>query len=278
MKFDIVCIDLDGTLLGRNHRYSDRTRDIINKCSEKGVHIVLTTGRLFNNAAYYAKTLGLKSPIIATNGAIISNEKGEIIKKEYIPFDKCMEIARLLVKFKVAFQIYTIEEIYCDSLLCYLGSKYIMTKQAEETQYDIKYSITPNVKNIEKMIKSSKDGVAKFIALSTKPSKISALKTELAKIKDIEVYGSGSRSVEINYVGVSKGKAIEFLSHINNIPRERVMCIGDNENDISMIKYAGMGVAMGNAIKELKDIADYITDSNIEDGVANVLEKFVLNG
>lgn len=277
MKYDIVCIDIDGTLLGKNHSYSDRTKSIIEECTKKGVHIVLATGRLFNNAAYYGRQLGLKSPIIATNGAVISNENGEIIKTSSIPFEKAMEISKLLIKYKVAFQIYTIKDIYCDSLLCYLGSKYIMTKQIMPTNFDINYKITGTLKRMEQAIHKSNDGVAKFIALSTRPEKIARLKEELKKIKDIEIYGSGRRSVEINYVGVSKGNAIEYLADLNKVPRERVMCIGDNENDISMIKYAGMGVAMGNAISELKDVADYITDTNIEDGVAKALEKLVLN-
>lgn len=279
MKFDIVCIDIDGTLLGKKHTYSEKTKNIIKECVESGVHVVLTTGRLYNNAAYYGKQLGLKAPIIATNGAVISNEKGEIIKTSPIPYDKAIEISKILFKYKVAFQMYTIKDIYCDSILCYLGSKHIMTRQIIPTRYDINYKITGTFKRMEKAIKetSKEDGVSKFIALSINTEKIKKLKEELKKVKDIEVYGSGSRSVEINYAGVSKGNAIEFLADINNIPRERVMCIGDNENDISMLKYAGLGVAMGNAIEELKEVADYITDTNIEDGVAKALEKFVLN-
>lgn len=277
MKFDIVCIDIDGTLLGRNHTYSEKTKAVIKECVDSGVHIVLATGRLFNNAAYYGKQLGLTSPIIATNGAIVSNENGEIIKENPIPYEKAMEIAKVFLKHKVAYQVYTIKDIYCNSLLCFLGSKYIMTKQIIPTKYDINYKVTGTMNRLQKAIKNNNDGVAKFIALSLNPSKIDRLKEDLKKIEDIEIYGSGRRSLEVNYVGVSKGNAIKYLSEIHNIPSERVMCIGDNENDISMIQYAGMGVAMGNSINELKEVANYITDTNVEDGVAKALEKLVLN-
>ncbi|MEG0297035.1 MAG: Cof-type HAD-IIB family hydrolase [Clostridium sp.] len=277
MKFDIVCIDIDGTLLGEKHRYSERTKKAVNDCAKKGVHVVLTTGRLYNNAAYYSKKLGLKAPIIATNGAVVANEAGEIVYKKTIPHEKCMEIANVLIREKVIFQYYSLKDIYCSSYPCYLGSKYIMTRQISSGQYDINYKVTPSIKKIENTIKEESEGITKFIALSINPQKISSLKEALKKIDDIEVYGSGERSVEINYKGVSKGNAIEFLSNINNVHRDRVMCIGDNENDISMIKYAGLGVAMGNGIPYLKSIADEITDNNVEDGVAKALEKYILD-
>ena len=83
-------------------------------------------------------------------------------------------------------------------------------------------------------------------------------------------------SLEINYKDVSKGNAIKSLLDKYNIKEEELVCIGDNENDISMIKLAGLGIAMGNAISEVKNIADYITDTNKRDGVAKAIEKFIL--
>ena len=86
-------------------------------------------------------------------------------------------------------------------------------------------------------------------------------------------FGAGSRSLEINHQGVSKGRAVKALADYYGIKREEIVCIGDNENDISMIEYAGLGVAMGNAIDQVKALADYITDSNKEEGVSNALKK-----
>ena len=169
MKYDIVCIDIDGTLLGKNHSFSDKTKSVLKECKEKGVEIVLATGRLFNNAAYYAKFLELSSSIIATNGAIISNKNGEIIKQTSIPFEKAIEISKVLLKHRVAFQIYTTADIYCSGLLCFAGSKYLMTKQEDSTKYDINYKITGSLKKLKKEIYGDGDGVTKFIALSTIP-------------------------------------------------------------------------------------------------------------
>jgi hydroxymethylpyrimidine pyrophosphatase-like HAD family hydrolase len=77
--------------------------------------------------------------------------------------------------------------------------------------------------------------------------------------------------------GVSKGRAVEILAAFYNIKREEIICIGDNENDISMIKYAGMGVAMGNSENFIKELANYVTDTNVNDGVAKAIEKLILS-
>jgi hypothetical protein len=90
------------------------------------------------------------------------------------------------------------------------------------------------------------------------------------------VVSSYSNNFEVMSKGISKGNAVSILSDMLGIERENVMCIGDSENDLSMIKFAGLGVAMGNAAECIKENADYITDINNEDGVAKAIEKFIL--
>lgn len=102
------------------------------------------------------------------------------------------------------------------------------------------------------------------------------IKDEINKLNSVDCFASGDHSLEINYKDVSKGNAIKSLLDKYNIKEEELVCIGDNENDISMIKLAGLGIAMGNAISEVKNIADYITDTNKRDGVAKAIEKFIL--
>ena len=92
-------------------------------------------------------------------------------------------------------------------------------------------------------------------------------------MEEVVYFGSGSRSVEINNRGVSKGRGVKALADYYGFKREEIVCIGDNENDISMIEYAGLGVAMGNAIDEVKELADYITDTNKKNGVAKAIKK-----
>ena len=98
----------------------------------------------------------------------------------------------------------------------------------------------------------------------------------LIKKGNYEITQSGRYALEVNNKGVSKGRAVKALAEEYKIKREEIICIGDNENDLSMITYAGLGVAMGNAIDSLKEKADYITESNDKNGVAKVIYEFVL--
>lgn len=99
----------------------------------------------------------------------------------------------------------------------------------------------------------------------------------MLKVKGIEVVSSYENNFEIMTNGVSKGRGVEILAAYYNIKPEEIICIGDNENDLSMIKFAALGVAMGNAPSSIKEQADYVTDTNDNDGVAKVIEKFILN-
>ena len=114
-----------------------------------------------------------------------------------------------------------------------------------------------------------------FIQITAKS--VQAFKEEAYRDEELTVCGAGSYSLEVNSTGVSKGKAVEILASYLGVDREEILCIGDNENDIFMIQYAGVGVAMGNAVPSLKEVSDYITDTNYNDGVAKAIRKFALD-
>ena len=106
---------------------------------------------------------------------------------------------------------------------------------------------------------------------------IEEIKMRLKKIDTIEVVSSNHNNFEIMNKGVSKGKAVETLAKEYGILKDEVIAIGDGENDLSMISYAGLGVAMGNSSDYIKEHADYVTDTNVNGGVGKVIKKFVLN-
>jgi Cof subfamily protein (haloacid dehalogenase superfamily) len=133
------------------------------------------------------------------------------------------------------------------------------------------------VDNWEKTFEEYKNEILKCICIDDDIEKIKRAKEELLKYDDLEVVSSNYNNFEVMCKGVSKGRAVEILAGYYNIKKEEIICIGDNENDLSMIKYAGLGVAMGNGEKYVKDSADYVTSTNNEDGVAKVIEKFILS-
>jgi len=116
----------------------------------------------------------------------------------------------------------------------------------------------------------------KVMVVHEDKERVIAAKQEFLELKSFEVVSSMDGSFEIMRKGTSKGEAVKKICEYYGIDREEVICMGDNENDISMIKFAGVGVAMGNAEEFVKKQADYVTLSNEEDGVANVIEEFIL--
>ena len=274
MGYKMICIDMDGTLLGKGRKISKENKEVIEKIHKKGIEIVVTTGRIYNNAAYYSHFLGVESPVIAANGAIVREKHTDkIIYENPIETKECIKLVEMLYKMKFYFHFYTLDGIYCSDKLTKSLTKIYMTKQIGYDNLKINYQVIKNIDEWKKFFEKTNGKITKCIAFSLNPDKIKSLKKELNKLEDLVYFGAGSRSVEINNKGVSKGNAVKALADYYGFKREEIVCIGDNENDISMIEYAGFGVAMGNAIKEVKDLADYITATNKEDGVAKAIKK-----
>lgn len=276
MGYKMVCIDMDGTLLGKGKKISEENKKAIKRVYEKGVEIVVTTGRIYNNAEYYSHILGVKSPVIAANGAIVRDKINDrVIYENPMSHLDCLKLIDLLFEMKMFFHFYTTDRIYSNSFLTEIGTKVYMNKQVGYDNLKINYHIIKEKNKWKELFENNKNQINKCIAISLNPKKVIKFKEKLKNITGVVHFASGSRSIEINNAGVSKGNAVKVLADYYGIKREDILAIGDNENDLSMIEYAGLGVAMGNAIDSVKDVADYITSSNIEDGVAKALNKFL---
>lgn len=277
MRYKMICIDMDGTLLGKGREISEENKRIIKEAYDEGAKIVVTTGRIYNNAAYFSNILGVESPVIAANGAIIREKHDDhIIYQNTILKEECKELVKLLYKNKIHFHFYTIDSIYCSSNFVELGTKLFMTKQIGYESLKINYYIAKNIDEWEEIFNNNSDKITKCIAFSLNKDKIKNFKKELDSIDEVVYFGAGAHSIEINHRGVSKGNAVKELAKYYGFNKDEIMCIGDNENDLSMIQYAGLGIAMGNAIEAVKKAADYITDTNKRHGVAKAIKKFVL--
>jgi len=276
MGYKMVCIDMDGTLLGKGKKISEENKKAIKRVYEKGVEIVVTTGRIYNNAEYYSHILGVKSPVIAANGAIVRDKINDrVIYENPMSHLDCLKLIDLLFEMNMFFHFYTTDRIYSNSFLTEIGTKVYMNKQVGYDNLKINYHIIKEKNKWKELFENNKNQINKCIAISLNPKKVIKFKEKLKNITGVVHFASGSRSIEINNAGVSKGNAVKVLADYYGIKREDILAIGDNENDLSMIEYAGLGVAMGNAIDSVKDVADYITSSNIEDGVAKALNKFL---
>lgn len=276
MAIKMICIDLDGTLFGKNHCISDRTRQNIKKAYEKGIKVIITTGRIFINAAQVRESLGINCPIISSNGATIIAEdlKTEIFSGSFAK-EQCLKLANLAKQYKVTVHFYTKDKVIANNfkgLILAWGYKH----RNRHKQYKIKVGKSFGIRTLQKRISDYGNEFVKCVLYSRYEDRIEKMMQEVKKDDSFNICGAGKNSAEITLKNVSKGNAIKILAQRLKIDQKDIMAIGDNENDIQMLKYAGVGVAMGNAVNEVKEIADFITDTNINDGVAKAIEKYVL--
>lgn len=272
LDFKLVAIDMDGTLLNTQNKVSERTKKAIEEASKKGVHVVLATGRILTSAVNYSEELGLEKPIIACNGAIIVDKSKNIIYQKSINMDTVSIIMEIGKKNNMYYHFYDknsfYSNIYVEDVV-----KFYNTRNAKGKGKEIKVNIFNEINEITE--KEDLD-IYKFIFLDEDRGKLQNLRNRLSEIKDINVCSSWSNNIEVVDKEVSKGNSLRYLCEKLDIQEKQVIAIGDNENDLSMLNYAGLSVAMGNGEEIVKSSADIVTSSNDEDGVAKVIEKYIL--
>lgn len=274
MKYKLLCIDMDGTLLNSKKEITEKNKQYLRKAQEAGVKVVISTGRLFTSADYYADLVGIKAPIISANGAFIrEKDENKVIYKSLLGKDNCEIILKVLKKYDLIPNFHTSNAILTEGSNPHI-QMYLKTNKDHPADKRIEIQ---TVIDWSQVFESYKEELLKCIAIDMDYEKVAKAKEELSAVEQLEVVSSSSNNFEVMCSGVSKGRGVEILAAYYNIKREEIICIGDNENDASMIAYAGLGVAMGNADEEIKIMAQYVTASNDEDGVAEVIEKFILN-
>lgn len=276
MKYKLICTDMDGTLLDDKHQISEENRVTLKKAHSKGITIALTTGRLFASAKAYSDLLGFKVPIIASNGAYIrESDSDKCIFSSNFTNDEVLKIYEILKRNNLSSIFYTHNAAISEEPLP-KNHPYVANNKSLSINNQIEFCID---ENMTKSFKKYEGSISKAICIENNNEKLDLLfkvKEELKSMDCFEVVSSGSNNFEVMKKGTSKGKAVKELASSLNIKQNEIICFGDNENDLSMINYAGLGIAMGNACSLLKDNADYITDTNINSGVAKAVKKWCL--
>jgi Cof subfamily protein (haloacid dehalogenase superfamily) len=275
MAYKLVCIDVDGTLLNSKRVVAESTKKSIKLAHDKGVHIVISTGRMYTDAQFYSNLLGVRSAVIASNGAFVQ-ENNDVIYKSVLG-------AAVLEKLLVVFRKHGIKPCFSTPDKFYYGNFifkifYLLAKLRKIRSDKIETEYLYSWKRCRKIAYEQQDNIVKCEVFHSNTDLIKQLRQDLKEIEELEIVNSGSRNIEITRSGVSKGRAVAMLASLYGLKREEIITIGDSLNDLSMIEYAGLGVAMGNSCEEVKQKADYITASNDEDGVSRAINKFVLEG
>ena len=271
LKYKMLVTDMDYTLLNKEKRVSDRNREALRRAMEKGVHMVVATGRIYTSARIYAKLLGLDTPIIASNGALIK-DASKTIFRGILSQDTVREMLRLCHKYGIYCHFFTENTIYSEKLIN-VSLRYTEWNKYMGEEDQVKIRI---VDDGEEIIEAAKTEVLKAVVFDEDDEKIQKLRDGIMETGIVSVSQSMKHNLEVMNKGVTKGNAVRILAQLYGINREEVIAIGDNENDISMIEYAGLGIAMGNAEELLKRAADHVTGDYQEDGEAEAIEKFIL--
>lgn len=282
----LVACDLDGTLFDSNMAVSEANIQAIKNAQDSGIEFLIATGRAPRESRAVLKDAGLNTGFINLNGALVFNEDGKLMVKHKIPTSKALRLVELLHQSRFYFEIITADQVYTEDLNQRISNvAHLMVdlnplldfKQAVAISAGNKTIMNMNqVDHFETLLHNSDVEVMKIIAFDSRGHEaFDNVKKEVAKIGDLVVTSSSSSNIEINAKQAQKGIALLDYAKLKNIKREEIAAIGDNLNDESMIREAGTGVAMGNAIPTIKKLAQITTKTNNEDGVAYILNQFI---
>ncbi len=274
-EIKLIALDLDGTLLDSQKRLSSRNERVLKECIRRGIWIVPCTGRIWFGVPEFIRSFPGIRYAITTNGAVVEDIiESRILDERKLTWQQAAELLKLAKKFHTMYDVYTDghafgEERFLEHMEDF-GIQPALQKMIRDTREAV-----PDVEERVRELKKPAEKVNYFFGDLDERSRARAA---LEARGDVLVSSSFPNNLEINAIGASKGEAILRLASYLGIRPEETMGFGDGENDISMIRMAGIGVAMGNGAEILKAEANYITGINDEDGVAQAIEMLVLGG
>jgi len=285
MMKKLIAIDLDGTLLSSNIDISPENVKAIQAAQDAGHIVMICSGRAPEDIKNVLNKTPLQCPVAGSNGTMVIAD-GKLLSQISIQKETVATVANILNKKEYPFKIYTNKGIFVVStwsermhsfldnnkdVLNHLTEKEykLMTEQPKETE-SIKI-----FEDLEEVLKVEGITIQKFFipTISGKEELIASLQ----HLEGISITTSGPFNIEIMDTNGHKGNGIRVMAEYFNIPIEDTVAIGDNFNDVPMLETAGLSVAMGNADPTVKEMADVVTLTNNEHGVAHAIEKYILN-
>lgn len=239
----LIALDMDGTLLNNDEEISKENKQAIAKAVEMGIHIVLSTGRSYHTVYEYVKDLQLNSFLITVNGGEIWDSSGNLLVRNLLEAEQINMMWELKKLHNTKFWAMTVDEIYRDEL-----PKDITFSENEWLKFGFDVEDDETRKTIMQKLTENK----------------------------LQVTNSSPTNLEVNPYGISKAWALEEVCARIEITMENVIAMGDSLNDVAMIASAGVGIAMGNAQEAVKEAADWVTETNEENGVAKAIQRWVL--
>lgn len=269
----MIGLDLDGTLLTEKKEILPCTMEILIKMIQKGIHVVIASGRPVSGIPRAAQEIPGIRYALTSNGARIEDlVTGEILYSDLISREKALKVLKIFMDY------HTMPEIYKDGQGYICKDQIAHLSEFHKNPYMITYvkETRKRVDDLWEVAKQCTNGMDKVQAMFSDQEERLQARERIEAIPGVKPVTSLGNNIEVNKSSVNKGTGLLKLAEILGIRQEEIMAFGDSDNDLEMIKMAGLGVAMQNAIPEVKEVADYVTQSNEEDGIAKAIERFVL--
>lgn len=243
--FRLIALDMDGTLLNEHNEISPENSTWIAKARQAGVTVMLATGRGRQSSSAYVEQLDLTGPMVLVNGSEIWTAPGELYHRTLMPLEWVRQLRVMALEMDVWYWAYAVEGIMN-------RENWPASPEAEQAMSWLKFGYyTENEK------------------------KLATLRKRLEEWGTLEITNSHPCNLELNPKGANKGNGVRTVCGLLGLDMSQVIAMGDSFNDLSMIRDAGLGVAMGNAQDPIKEQADVVAPANTEDGVARIIREYV---
>ena len=282
----LLVLDADGTTLDPAGRVSPATRRAVRAAQRQGVRVVLNTGRLHSSAARVAREAGLDEPVLSCNGAAASSldRTPRVWWRDALDREDLDLLLKVLDDFGCSFELYVGDHIYTSRRSFSLRAFWGWTKPQVRHGWRVLCRIWRELQLVRIQPFGTWPGTddelpEKVMVSHPRQSRLEEAAKALAQLLPgrLEMARSGENYLEVTRAGVSKGVGAARLAEMLGLSRDQVMAIGDQGNDLSMLRWAGLGVAMGHAPEYVKAAADAVTgDNGREEGVARAIERFIL--
>lgn len=269
--YKLVAIDLDGTLVTDEKELTKKTIEVIKEISKQGVKVMISSGRAFYRLEKFIDALDLRKEnqctICFNGGIIVENTTKELLYSQNLDAKEVEELIQLGKALRLPIMIYARDTHYVEAI------PEVVRKNTKNLK-----GMNLKVVNFNQLNFNKPQNYIYKVCFIDKPEKIIEKREQISKemFEKYEITSSVPEYLEIVKKGIKKSEAIKVVMEKYNIKRDEVMAIGDGENDIEMLDFAGLGIAMENASDFVKEFANDVTTSNNQDGVANAIEKYIL--
>ncbi|XCP86059.1 Cof-type HAD-IIB family hydrolase [Roseburia hominis] len=270
----MIGFDLDGTLLNSQKELTTYTREVLAEAVRQGVVILPATGRPVTGVPKELLAFpGIRYVVASNGGRIVDIKENKLLYNCPVPYELSAEVLRIFDDYDVIHEIYFDGQGYIQEDELKRLDEYVSSPPMADYIRSTRLPI-PNL--WEKMKAMKGHGLDKVHAIFANADEQKEAEDRIHALGSLEISSAMGHNVEVNASGVNKGNGLLRLGKLLGIRREEIMALGDGNNDLPMIRAAGLGVAMANAIDEVREAADYVTCSNDEDGAAKAIERFVL--